>query len=114
MYYATTDSRGERILDYAEIAKCWTYDGARDYLLDSFAEVEEGFEIRIVFGHFDDCWKKTDREPQRGDVVISPFTWEDVTISDRRRRAPGVRYRSTFGCGGCDCRGRTHQLGHSP
>lgn len=95
MYYATTDSRGERILEYAEIVEYWTLAEARDHLLDSFSEVEKGFEIEIVAGHFDDFWKELESRPNHADTIISPFLWSEVNIEGPDENPRRRHYRIT-------------------
>ena len=95
MYYVTTDSllsEGEPILENAEIEEYQTYYEARDYLLDSFTEVEEGFEIRIITGHFDDCWLKTHGPPRSDNTDIGPFSWTDVVIQPPGQHPGGFGY----------------------
>ena len=80
MYYVTTDSDDERILENAEIVKVRTHEEARGFLLDSFAEVEEGYDIKILPGHYGDCWKKTSEKPRPDNTNIQPFRWSEVVI----------------------------------
>lgn len=94
MYYATTDSEGERIREYAEIVEYWTLAEARDHLLDSFAEVEEGFEIEIVPGHFSDFWKELESRPTIY-TIISPFHWHEVNIEGPDENPKRRHYRIT-------------------
>ena len=94
MYYVTMDSEGERILGNAKIEKYQKYGEARDYLLDSFTEVEEGFKIKIVPGCFDDYWIKTHGPPQSDNTCIDPFSWTDVTVRSLGQH-PGSGYRIT-------------------
>ncbi len=92
MYYVTTDSDGDRILENAEIQECRTYDEARDYLLDSFAEVEEGFKIEIVPGYFVNWWKKTHEEPRPSNTDVDPFLFTDVGVERPEQHSEGSVY----------------------
>lgn len=99
MYYVTTDcllSEGECILEDAEIVEYKTLSKARDHLLDSFAEVEEGYEIVIEPGQFDKCWKRT---PLNGiaRVDIDPFCWDEVYIQHPEKHPGDSTYWITPG-----------------
>jgi len=73
------DSEGDRILEDAEIVEYRTHSKAKDHLLDSFSEVEEGQEIEIVSGHFQNCWKRVELNGIAR-VDIDPFCWDEVCI----------------------------------
>ncbi len=92
MYYVTTDSDGERILEDAEISACHTHTEAKDYLLDSFAEVDEGFEIKIIPGYFVNCWKKTHGEPRPSNTDVDPFLFTDVAVQSPGQHSGGFGY----------------------
>ena len=92
MYYVTMDSDDERILEDAEIVKVRTHAEARDFLLDSFAEVEEGYRIEILPGYFVNWWKKTHEEPRPSNTDVDPFLFTDVGVEKPEQHSEGSVY----------------------
>jgi len=89
--YATLDTRGNNIVEYAAIKAFASVDKAHAYLLSGYDSFEwDVSTAEIGPGCFSDCWKKASGVPIKdhgklyaGHLSFEPFTADDLNVQPR-------------------------------